>query len=104
MGREEVNSTHPVEQLLQEEEVPLLNQASLLQCSEEVLCILDGFQPPRGDVLQAKELQSCHFICGQSLRNVKKESVEVCIHFTSEFGSQHKQKLISFISNSSAIT
>lgn len=104
MGSEEVNPTDPVEQLLQERQVLRLNQASLLQCLEEVLSILDGFQHSHGDVLQAKELQSCQFICDQSLRNVKKASVEVCIHFTSGFGSRHKQKLISFVSNSSATT
>ena len=105
MGSQEVHPIDPVKQLLQEEQAPHLDHVFLLQRFKEGLGLLDGFQLPHGDVLQAEELQSHHFICDQSLRNVKKEFAEVCTHFTSfRFGSKHKQKLISFISNSSAST
>lgn len=104
MGSQEVDPTDPVEQLLQEGQVARPDQVFLLQHFKEGLGLLDGFQLPPGDMLQAEEFKSSQFIFDQTLRNFKKQLEEVCTHFTSGLESKHKQQLISFVSKTSATT
>lgn len=57
MGNQEVDPPDTVEQLPEEGQAPRLQHAHLLQRFEQVVRAPDGFQPPPGDVLPAKEFQ-----------------------------------------------
>lgn len=58
MDSQEVDPTDAVEQLLEEGQVPHSDHVFLLQHFEEGLGLLDGFQLPPGNMLQAEELKS----------------------------------------------